>query len=560
MAAAPAAAAIPVAAPAVKDVEALLLKERKHRRRPGDVPYPVGHSMQLSNYDIWDHMFYSSCCRRSLSMHQFETPPVLVLDLGCGGGYWALEAAKEWTSSTIIGFDLRDIQPRLFEVATHKDLARRVKWMHGNLLDGLPFPPDHFDFVRIARIGLGVPEDEWQYVLEEVARVMKPGAPLEILEEDLIFPCSEPIRQKSPPRSRPSLTVDLPMSPDSIRTSLYSGRPSTTLMSESWHISFDDGPELGMTELGMKPMVGLPTLQESPPSSFTHSVYPSQYTLHSPSAYTASTYGTISTLISPMSSEDHHHHIEAESHPQDHTKLKIAWEAMLSRRFLSSQLLSVLPFYLSSCFTDVQSHPTLEIPLPPNSANAYLTHSTNGNGHYHDSHQFDLDSQFVMKTASARRSNDTDNASLRHSILPRNAAPYWATMHLAKVVETIVGCKESIWAEYQLLNTPDLPPVVRTVRPKDIRAFSRQSSVREDFDSAWSNWHNDMMDRINMRHSVSAQLGWPEPAGERPDWRIWRDNVDIKPADEPPPQDPANSGTGPNLCRAMKGFVAWKPR
>ena len=27
-------------------------------------------------------------------------------------------------------------------------------------LDGLPFPPDHFDLVRIARIGLGVPEDE----------------------------------------------------------------------------------------------------------------------------------------------------------------------------------------------------------------------------------------------------------------------------------------------------------------------------------------------------------------------------------------------------------------
>lgn len=48
-AAASAAAAVTAAAPAVKDVEALLLKERKHRRRPGDVPYPVGHSMQLSN-------------------------------------------------------------------------------------------------------------------------------------------------------------------------------------------------------------------------------------------------------------------------------------------------------------------------------------------------------------------------------------------------------------------------------------------------------------------------------------------------------------------------------
>lgn len=27
-------------------------------------------------------------------------------------------------------------------------------------LEGLPFPPNHFDFVRIVGIGLGVPEDE----------------------------------------------------------------------------------------------------------------------------------------------------------------------------------------------------------------------------------------------------------------------------------------------------------------------------------------------------------------------------------------------------------------
>lgn len=27
-------------------------------------------------------------------------------------------------------------------------------------LDGLPFPPNHFDLVRIVGIGMGVPEDE----------------------------------------------------------------------------------------------------------------------------------------------------------------------------------------------------------------------------------------------------------------------------------------------------------------------------------------------------------------------------------------------------------------
>lgn len=45
--------------------------------------------------DIWDH-FYFVNTYRGLTAHRFETPPTSVLDLGCGGGYWALEAAKQW--------------------------------------------------------------------------------------------------------------------------------------------------------------------------------------------------------------------------------------------------------------------------------------------------------------------------------------------------------------------------------------------------------------------------------------------------------------------------------
>ena len=33
-------------------------------------------------------------------------------------------------------------------------------------LDGLPFPSNHFDFIRIAGMGLAIPEDQWQPVLE----------------------------------------------------------------------------------------------------------------------------------------------------------------------------------------------------------------------------------------------------------------------------------------------------------------------------------------------------------------------------------------------------------
>ena len=48
----------------------------------------------------------------------------------------------------------------------------RTKIPCGNLtiditrLDGLPFPSDNFDFVRIVGMGLAIPEDEWQPVLE----------------------------------------------------------------------------------------------------------------------------------------------------------------------------------------------------------------------------------------------------------------------------------------------------------------------------------------------------------------------------------------------------------
>jgi ubiquinone/menaquinone biosynthesis C-methylase UbiE len=83
-------------------------------------------------------------------MHHFEKPPMTVLDLGCGSGFWAIEAAKQWTVSTstfysawpltrynqtssIVGYDFQDIQPNLFSSKEHEDIAYRVRWVHGNL-------------------------------------------------------------------------------------------------------------------------------------------------------------------------------------------------------------------------------------------------------------------------------------------------------------------------------------------------------------------------------------------------------------------------------------------
>jgi len=79
-------------------------------------------------------------------------------------------------NSTFVGFDIAEIQPRLPDLEDYNDISDRISWVNGNLfvplfpplccikcsvsLDVFPFPDDHFDYVRVCRAGLAIPEDE----------------------------------------------------------------------------------------------------------------------------------------------------------------------------------------------------------------------------------------------------------------------------------------------------------------------------------------------------------------------------------------------------------------
>ncbi|KAF9485800.1 hypothetical protein BDN70DRAFT_459133 [Pholiota conissans] len=160
--------------------------KKYHPYATDEVPYPRAYGKDVIDLDVWETLYFMDMTD-SLSFHVFETPPTKVLEIGCGTGTWLLHGARTWKECHFVGLDIVPLHPDLRNVGS-PDLASRITWVQHNFLEGLPFQNEEFDFVHIKRIALGVPENKWDLLFEEVARVMKPGARLEIIEEDLFFP------------------------------------------------------------------------------------------------------------------------------------------------------------------------------------------------------------------------------------------------------------------------------------------------------------------------------------------------------------------------------------
>ncbi|OCH95373.1 hypothetical protein OBBRIDRAFT_883930 [Obba rivulosa] len=473
-----------------KDVqEELLEKTATQRKRSiSTVPYPVNYSKDLLVFESWNNMFLNSLCR-GLTIHKFQSPPIKILDLGCGAGFWVIEAAKAWPYSTFVGFDILRVQPDLSKsevAAASGDISPRVTWIRGNFLERLPFPDGQFDFVRICCIGLGVPENEWPHLLEEVARVMQPGAVLEVIEEDLIFPCAQ----------IPTTDDHSFLSP--VDAKLESDLSSSVSKSSLSSVYSSSSSSNRLTTSGLLPFPVPSTSVDSPQRSVRED---------------------FADLLDP----------------RDHSRLCNAWDEMLHRRFLAEKLLSVLPFYLSSSFDDIQTHPTLRVLLPQNSP---LDFDGGGKLRHLD---LDMSTLFLELQGHSLRLSESraDESSLRSVGATTSAL---ASLHLARAVRTIRGCKEKIWEVYR---------VAALVKPES----DSRSDLLEQFKAEWANWESDMKDRMAVHSILQESFAWDAPIeNERPDWKAWRERVGDLGTSE------TDSTTGSNdLCRSLRAFVARKP-
>ncbi|KAG6910860.1 hypothetical protein DXG01_007177 [Tephrocybe rancida] len=582
------------------NVENALLRSRSFRRQPGHNPYPVQHVGSSSSvFDVWNNLFRTR--GHSLTLHEFETPPAVVLDLGCGSGHWVIEAAKIWKDSTFVGYDFRNMQPNLHHPKTlkyHRGIAHRIEWFHGNLLDGLPFSSDQFDLVRVVNIGLGVPEDE-------------------VIEEDPIFPCVGPMIQRTKygdssqtlingpsivvPPKKPTIVVPPKKPSIDIPTDRYfASASSATIWSDHVEIKLNSlqrygissptstttalsSPTTPVSAQPFSPTIPASIHPYSPTTPFTPKTPTSSHPYSPTTPVSAHPIAASTTSHSSSVSDytqSHQHlpyiprnsvsHAETDRVPdlRNHLRLKAAWNSMLASRFIAENLVSVLPFYLSSLFIDVQSQPPTKVLLPPNSkAGPDLQRSSSES---FENSILPSDSSFTSLPSPPRTSNAStwssksaaSTTALSRSPSGTSLESYtsdYARMHLANTVHVVSGCKEAIWQEYKKLFDVHVAKVVspQADAPSGYAAYSGpgnvKSSIRESFDDEWTSWYNDMSDRIGMR-GLMAQYHWTEPPGHRPDWHVWRAKVqatdDIY----------ARSSTDtPDICRSMRSFVAWKP-
>ncbi|KAF9152610.1 hypothetical protein BG015_005007 [Linnemannia schmuckeri] len=112
-----------------------------------------------------------------------------VLDCGCGPGTWVMEMATEYEDLDFYGFDISPMYP----TAIH---PKNAYFSMGNLLDPeIPFASDSYLLVHQRNMLLGLTQDAWPGVVQDLFRCVIPGGHgwLQLSEVDPIWSRPGPI-------------------------------------------------------------------------------------------------------------------------------------------------------------------------------------------------------------------------------------------------------------------------------------------------------------------------------------------------------------------------------
>jgi ubiquinone/menaquinone biosynthesis C-methylase UbiE len=90
------------------------------------------------------------------------------LDIGCGPGTFLMDMASDYPKSTFVGVDIAAMVNVNFKLPN-------VSFVLGNVVEGLNFPDNSFDYIQLRVFVNALRNEEWPIALKEIYRLLKPG-------------------------------------------------------------------------------------------------------------------------------------------------------------------------------------------------------------------------------------------------------------------------------------------------------------------------------------------------------------------------------------------------
>jgi SAM-dependent methyltransferase len=138
----------------------------------GDVSYMLPrHPSEIDRLDVQHYAL-----RETLGASYLAPVgrPARILDVGSGTGQWGFDVGAEHPEALVVGLDVEPSKP---------GAPPNYRLVRANLLRGLPFAGDTFDFVHQRLMATSaIPRAAWPGVVAELVRVTRPGGWVELVE------------------------------------------------------------------------------------------------------------------------------------------------------------------------------------------------------------------------------------------------------------------------------------------------------------------------------------------------------------------------------------------
>ncbi|KAL0091104.1 S-adenosyl-L-methionine-dependent methyltransferase [Phycomyces blakesleeanus] len=183
---------------------------RSHRNKPARDIYPekrtstaqgqrtvegrIYHSEQDSNYPLpmddreidrlheehflTKELLGCNIMREATKRLDFQGGELHILDACCGPATWLCQTSLEYPNCHFSGVDMSTMWPQIIRPVN-------LSFTRANVLHGLPYPDQYFDFVQLRFVALAFKSDEWTRVILEIKRVLKDGGMFQCIDLDM---------------------------------------------------------------------------------------------------------------------------------------------------------------------------------------------------------------------------------------------------------------------------------------------------------------------------------------------------------------------------------------